>query len=69
MKLYNNDQIVNEVKSILKIESDKELAESLGVSKQSIWQFRQPEGIATNQRIMSTLINIIKERDKKSGTS
>lgn len=62
-KIYTTDQIVSELKEILEIEYDNELAEHLGTSKQSIYQYKKKVNSDIQQKIISELLIIIKNRD------
>lgn len=62
-KIYTTDQIVSELKEILEIEYDNELAEYLGTSKQSIYQYKKKVNSDIQQKIISELLIIIKNKD------
>lgn len=62
-KIYTTDQIVSELKEILDIKYDNDLAEYLGTSKQSIYQYKKKVNSDIQQKIISELLIIIKNRD------
>lgn len=61
--IYTTAQIVSELKEILDIKYDNELAEYLGTSKQSIYQYKKKVNSDIQQKIISELLIIIKNRD------
>ena len=59
--IYTTTEIVSELKDILGIKYDNELAEYLEVGKQSIYQYKQKVNPDIQQKIISELLILIKE--------
>lgn len=60
-KIYTTTEIVSELKDILGIKYDNELAEYLEVGKQSVYQYKQKVNPDIQQKIISELLILIKE--------
>ncbi|SHN93245.1 hypothetical protein BHECKSOX_2344 [Bathymodiolus heckerae thiotrophic gill symbiont] len=68
MRIYTPEEVLKKVKSITKDNLDSELAKRLGVSKQSLSQYKNKNSIDVQLRILSLLIHKIEnatDTDKK----
>lgn len=59
--IYTTTEIISELKDILGIKYDNELAEYLEVGKQSVYQYKQKVNPDIQQKIISELLILIKE--------
>jgi predicted transcriptional regulator len=53
-----NEQIIDEMKSRMGVETDKELADKLGVSKQAIHTFKSAKGSGVAVAIVHQLLKM-----------
>ncbi len=60
-EIYTTTEIVSELKNILEIQYDNDLAEYLGVGKQSVYQYKQKVNPDIQQRIISELLVLLKK--------
>lgn len=58
--IYTTTEIISELKDILGIQYDNELAEHLEVGKQSVYQYKQKVNPDIQQKIISELLILIK---------
>ncbi|WP_199506821.1 MULTISPECIES: helix-turn-helix domain-containing protein [unclassified Psychrobacter] len=61
--IYTTPEIISEMKNILGITHDNELAEYLEVGKQSVYQYKQKVNPDIQQKIISELLTLIKENN------
>lgn len=59
-EIYTTPEIISELKDILEIQYDNELADYLGIGKQSIYQYKQKVNPDIQQKIISELLILIK---------
>lgn len=59
--IYTTTEIISELKDILEIQYDNELAEYLEVGKQSVYQYKQKVNPDIQQKIISELLVLIKK--------
>lgn len=59
-EIYTTTEIVSELKDILEMQYDNELADYLGIGKQSIYQYKQKVNPDIQQKIISELLILIK---------
>lgn len=60
-KIYTTTEIISELKDILEIHYDNELAEYLDIDKQSVYQYKQKKNPDIQQKIISELLALIKK--------
>lgn len=60
-EIYTTTEIVSELKNILEIQYDNDLAEYLGVGKQSVYQYKQKVNPDIQQKIISELLILLKK--------
>lgn len=60
-EIYTTTEIVSELKNILEIQYDNDLAEYLGVGKQSVYQYKQKVNPDIQQKIISELLALLKK--------
>lgn len=60
-EIYTTSEIISELKNILEIQYDNELAEYLGIGKQSIYQYKQKVNPDIQQKIISELLVLLKK--------
>lgn len=60
-EIYTTTEIVSELKNILEIQYDNDLAEYLGVGKQSVYQYKQKVNPDIQQKIISELLVLLKK--------
>ena len=58
--IYTTTEIISELKDILGMQYDNELAEYLEVGKQSVYQYKQKVNPDIQQKIISELLTLIK---------
>ena len=63
MKILTPEQILEQIKTITGDSFDNDLAKRLGVSKQSISQYKHKSSIDLQLRIISLLIETIEEKN------
>lgn len=61
--IHTPDDIIDELKCILDIRYDNELADYLNVSKQSLYQYKKKVQPDIQQRIISELLVLMKDKD------
>ncbi len=61
-EIHTPSQIISELKKILDIDYDNDLADHLGVSKQSLYQYKKKIQPDVQQKIISELLILIKDR-------
>ena len=61
MRIYTSEEVLLKVKSITKDTQDGELASRLGVSKQSLSQYKNKSSIDVQLRIITLLIEKIEK--------
>jgi len=59
MNIYSPEEVLKNIKIITKDTQDAELAKRLGVSKQSISQYKNKNSVDVQLRIISLLIDFI----------
>lgn len=59
-EIYTTTEIISELKDILEMQYDNELADYLGIGKQSIYQYKQKVNPDIQQKIISELLILIK---------
>lgn len=59
-EIYTTTEIISELKDILEIQYDNELAVYLDVGKQSVYQYKQKVNPDIQQKIISELLILIK---------
>jgi DNA-binding XRE family transcriptional regulator len=67
MQVYSPEEVLKRVKFITKDHYDNDLAKRLGISKQSLSQYKNKVSIDVQLRIISLLIAEIEEITSKSG--
>lgn len=60
-EIYTTTEIISELKNILEIQYDNDLAEYLGVGKQSVYQYKQKVNPDIQQKIISELLVLLKK--------
>ena len=60
-EIYTTTEIVSELKNILEIQYDNDLAEYLGVGKQSVYQYKKKVNPDIQQKIISELLILLKK--------
>ena len=60
-EIYTTTEIISELKNILEIQYDNDLAEYLGVGKQSVYQYKQKVNPDIQQKIISELLILLKK--------
>jgi len=61
MKIYSPDEVIKRIKDITKDNYDSDLAERIGVHKQSLSQYKNKNSIDVQLRLISLLLSTIDE--------
>ena len=61
-EIYTTNEIISELKNIFNLEHDIDLADHLDISKQSLYQYKKKNHPDIQQRIISELLVLIKNR-------
>lgn len=67
MAKYSNEHVVTELKRLLGVKSDVQLAELLETKKQNVNQFEKSSGNTIAHSIISTLLDINYELEREVG--
>lgn len=64
MKNYSSEEILFELKTIVKAKNDIELSKALGIQKQSLYQYKKKTTPDIQQKIISLLLDKLNELTK-----
>lgn len=62
MKNYTPEEVIEKIKSITNDQQDTELAQRLGIQKQSLYQYKKKTSVDVQLRIITLLIDLLEKK-------